>query len=89
MVPDDEAHQAALTQFLRTDLDLGFTFASMAETQARDDEHRAELTSKALEAAHAVRRFSSRVDDIATRNELLQRVDELERVAGGISTGTS
>ena len=76
-----ERSKKQLVGFLKTELDLGFTFAKGAEIRASmNSEHFQASCEHSRMAIDAVRRFSSRVRDKEVQREFLKRADELERL---------
>jgi hypothetical protein len=59
-------HQHTLVDFLRAELRLGVGFASMGNTE------------KALNAIGVVERFIDQVEDIVSRREINEELDELK-----------
>ena len=84
-----ELHDQAdrnLIDFLRIELDLGFTFASVAKTE-RDlgnHEHAKKSKQRAITAAGSVRYFQQRVPNRHVRSSIAERCAELERVIASI-----
>ena len=70
-----------LVAFLRTELDLGFTFTQTASVEARlrDREGVERARNIAQSALETVRRFKARIVDEQIRRELQERADELEK----------
>ena len=64
-------NQEALLEFLRVDLDLGFTFLETARVEADSDSaHCKAALEKARAVLESVRRFQSRIDDPGERNKI-------------------
>ena len=77
-----EAAQRRLTEFLETDLDLGFTFLEMAQT--REEGPSCErLLQNARSVVDAVRTFEGRITDSRERTAIHERADELQRLLSG------
>ena len=70
--------QEALVAFLKTDLDLGFTFARTAEIDNPDDPHAIQAWGKARKVVETVRCFAERIDDQNVRQAICKRADELQ-----------
>jgi len=87
--PSKEASQALLLQFLRTDLDLAFTFLDTAEIEsAHDPEHRDSALAKARAALQVVRKFQGRIQDRDRWSEINARADQLEAALDGFNTSS-
>jgi hypothetical protein len=74
-----ETAQRRLIEFLETDLELAFTFVSMAQTR-REGPSRQRLLQHAREAVDAVRRFEGRITDARAGAAIHERADELQRL---------
>jgi DNA repair ATPase RecN len=71
--------QAALVDFLRADLDLAFTMLATARLEAKYDPERLdECLARVRAARDGIRRFSGRVEEVAVREEIASRADDLE-----------
>lgn len=70
--------QKALVNFLRIELDLGFTYLSTASIEAdSDQQHASAAMEKARIVLDTVRHFSPRVLDAAVRAEIEARANSL------------
>lgn len=84
MNPPFHELQARLNQnvidFLRTELELGFTFARTAEIEAsmNNREHFERARKYSESAVETIRRFESRISDPHIRREILQGADDLQ-----------
>ena len=72
-------NQAALTDFLSTDLEIGFTLLNIAKRKkATDPEHYKAAIAEARTALDTVRNFLGRIQDPAAWMAIHRRADELE-----------
>jgi hypothetical protein len=69
--------QRRLIEFLKVDLELGFTFTRMAQT--RDNGYK-RLLQNARKVLESVRRLEGRIVDRTARKEIHERADELKRL---------
>lgn len=95
MLPDvQDLHDQAnrnLIDFLRIELDLGFTFASVAKTEhdMGNLEHAEQSKQRAITAIESVRYFEERVPNRDAKRSIADRCAELERVIAAIDAGES
>jgi hypothetical protein len=95
MLPDvQDLHDQAnrnLIDFLRIELDLGFTFASVAKTEhdMGNLEHAEQSKQRAITAIESVRYFEERVPNQDAKRSIADRCAELERVIAAIDAGES
>lgn len=73
----EDQSQHRLIEFLKIDLDLGFTFTRMAQTRNNGYER---LLQNARKVLDSVRRFEGRIVDRTARKEIHEKADELERL---------
>ena len=72
-------HQAALAEFLHTDLDIAFTFLDLARTERVSDPRRVSvLTDKAFNAIQTVRSLLARITNPHVAAAIRLRTDSLE-----------
>jgi hypothetical protein len=76
------ASAEGLAEFLRTDLELGFTFADLAKTERQLGSVEGFERNKrnAAQALDAVRAFEKRLTDDGIRRDIKERCAELERM---------
>lgn len=74
--------QLNLVNFLRTELELGFTFAKTAQLEAsmNNREHFERALECAASAIETIRRFESRITDSQALAEIRQRADDLQKL---------
>jgi hypothetical protein len=68
-----------LIEFLKTDLELGFTFANLAE-QHREEANRQKSLEHARTAVETIRRFQGRIADHPEFVRIQTRASELEKL---------
>jgi hypothetical protein len=70
-----------ITDFLRTELELGFTFVKTAEIEAsmNNAEHFEYARKHSESAAETIQRFAPRIAEPHTRREILQGADDLQK----------
>jgi hypothetical protein len=73
--------QLNLVNFLRTELELGFTFARTAQLEAsmNNREHSERALEYAASAIETIRRFESRITDSQALAEIRRRADDLQK----------
>jgi hypothetical protein len=77
--------QTNLIDFLRTDLQVAFTFLDTARIDIKDvPAHCKALLAKAREALDSIRHLAPQIDDSDARKDILARADELESAIGGV-----
>lgn len=69
--------RTAVIEFLRTDLDIGFTMLEMAETAS--SVHRAKIFGTLGRAIKVIRSFLDEIKDTYAFSELIARIDDLEQ----------
>jgi hypothetical protein len=93
--PPLDEQQARLNQnvidFLRTELELGFTFVRTAEIEAsvNNREHFERALQYSESAVETIRRFESKIADPHARIEILQGADDLEKRIVSIGFGST
>lgn len=70
--------QAALIEFLKTELDLAFTFLDTADVDRDEPETVNKLLHKVRDALETVRRFEGRIGEPSAWSAVHGRADELE-----------
>jgi hypothetical protein len=77
--------------FLRTELELGFTFVKTAEIEARmnNTEHFDRARKYSESAVETICRFAPRIMDSHARGEILQGADELQKRIASLCVGTT
>ena len=78
--------QRLLVDFLRQELQLGFTFADFAASERilGNIAHSERARDHAATAASAIRKFLNRVENLETRSNINQRCTELEGAVGAL-----
>ena len=70
-----------IINFLRTELELGFTFVKTAETEAsmNNIEHFERARNHSESAVETIRRFEARIADPQQRKQILQGAEDLQK----------
>ena len=86
----DEADRN-LIDFLRIELDLGFTFAKVAKTEhdLGNLEHAEKSKQRAIAAMESARYFQQRLPNPEAKRSVSGRCAELDRLIAAIDTGES
>jgi hypothetical protein len=70
-----------LIEFLISELDLGFTLASIAQVDKTSNvDHFNAALSKARRAIETIRHFEGRVEDAQALHSIQERTDQLEKI---------
>jgi Mg-chelatase subunit ChlI len=82
----EDGVQQNLLDFLRIEVDLGFTLAKTAEIEAsmQSSEHAEQARKHAESAIETIRRFQSKIKDTRALIEIRQRADELQRLIASL-----
>jgi hypothetical protein len=77
--------------FLRTELELGFTFVKTAEIEAsmNNTEHFHRARKYSESAVETIHRFAPRIMDSHARGEILQGADELQKRIMSLGIGAT